>query len=149
MSEKMSLKDTIVPKSDQLNYDDTLSGPITVKIKTLKAGDEKQPVVIHTETTKPYKPCKSMRRVLIAAWGDKGKDWIGKSMVLYGDPSVKYGGVEVGGIRISHVSEIDEPLILKLTITRGTRAKYTVKPLGGELSEGVDERPYVNDELPM
>jgi len=128
-SSKMSLRDTIAPKSDQLNYDDLIAGPITVAITNLKAGDEQQPVIVETDTTRPYKPCKSMRRVLIAAWGDKGKDWIGKSITLYGEPSVRFGGVEVGGIRISHVSGIDKPLTLKLTTTRSKRADYTVQPL--------------------
>jgi len=125
----MSLRDTIAPKSDQLNYDDLIGGPITVKITTLRAGDEQQPVIVETETTRPYKPCKSMRRVLISAWGDKGKDWIGQSMTLYGDPSVRFGGVEVGGIRISHLSGISEPLTVKLTTTRSKRADYTVLPI--------------------
>jgi hypothetical protein len=78
---------------------------------------------------RPFKPCKSMRRVLIAAWGDKGRDWMGKSMTLYGDNGVRFGGVEVGGIRISHVSGISEPLTLKLTTTRSKRSEYTVQPL--------------------
>jgi len=130
MSEqKMSLRDTIKPKSDQLNYDDVASQTLTVKVVTLKAGDEQQPVVIETDTTLPYKPCKSMRRVLIAAWGDKGKDWIGESMTLYGEPTVKFGGVEVGGIRISHLTGIDKPLVIKLTTTRSKRADFTVQPL--------------------
>jgi hypothetical protein len=79
---------------------------------------------------RPFKPCKSMRRVLIAAWGDKGKDWIGQSMTLYGESAVKFGGIEVGGIRISHVSGITEPMTLKLTTTRSQRSDYTVRPIG-------------------
>ena len=126
---KMSLRDTIEPKSDQLNYDDVASGPITVKVVGLAAGSDEQPVIIKLETHRDFKPCKSMRRVLIAAWGDKGKEWIGKSMTLYGDPTVKFGGVEVGGIRVSHVSGIDAPLTIKLTTTRSKRADYTVKPI--------------------
>jgi hypothetical protein len=127
----MNLRDTIIPKSDQLNYDDVLTGPITITIKTLKAGNDQQPVVIvpEDENVRDYKPCKSMRRVLIAIWGDKGKDWIGQRMTIYGDPTVKYGGVEVGGLRISHMTGMDAPVTLKLTATRGKRADYTVQPL--------------------
>ena len=129
---KMSLRDTIIPKSDQLNYDDLIGGPINVKVVGLRAGNAEQPVSVALETHRDFKPCKSMRRVLIAAWGDKGKDWIGKRMTLYGDPSVRYGGVEVGGIRISHVSGISEPLKIKLTVTRGKRAEYIVLPMETE-----------------
>ena len=126
----MSLRDTIKPKSDQLNYDDVACGPITVTVKTLQAGDDQQPVCVVLEGDhQPYKPCKSMRRVLIAAWGDKGRDWIGKSMTLYGDPDVKFGGVSVGGIRISHLSGIDGAMTLKLTTTRSKRADFTVQPI--------------------
>ena len=62
----------IIPKSDQLNADDLLAGPITIKITgvTVKGGQE-QPVSIHYEGDdgKPYKSCKSMNRVLVSAWG--------------------------------------------------------------------------------
>jgi hypothetical protein len=74
-----------------------------------------------------------MRRVLIAAWGDKGKEWVGQRMTLYGDSEVKFGGVAVGGIRISHVSGIAERLTLKLTTTRSKRADYIVEPLPEEV----------------
>ena len=132
---KPSLRDTIEPKSDQLNYDDVTVGPITVRVVKLSAGSPEQPVIVHVvdaETgaeMRPYKPCKSMRRVLVATWGDKGKDWIGQSMTLFGDPSVKWAGVEIGGIRISHVSGIEKPMKLKLTTSKGKRSDYTVAPL--------------------
>jgi len=127
-----TLLDTIKPNSDQLNADDLIAGPITVKVESMKRGpSDQQPVEIVVDGGfMPYRPCKSMRRVLIAAWGELGKDWIGKSMTLYLDRSVKYGGQAVGGIRISHVSGIDAPLDLMLTVTRGKRVKYQVKPLG-------------------
>lgn len=126
----MSLRDTIAPKSDQLNYDDFLDGAHTYTVAGLKAGEKEQPVIIALEEhNRPFKPCKSMRRVLIHVWGDKGKDWIGQRFTLYGDPSVKFGGVQVGGIRISHMSGIEAPVTLKLTTTKAKRADYTVKPL--------------------
>jgi hypothetical protein len=50
-------------------------------------------------------------------------------MTLYGDPSVKFGGNVVGGIKISHLSHIDKPLNLALTETRGKKAKHTIQPL--------------------
>ena len=134
MSDKMSLRDTVEPKSDQLNYDDLVAGPITVKVTGLKAGSAEQPVIVEVadeagRKLRDFKPCKTMRRVLIAAWGDKGKDWLGKRATLVGDPSVKFGGVEVGGIRISHVSGIDKLLKLKLTTTRSKRADVVIHPL--------------------
>ena len=126
-----SLKSTIEPKSDQLNYDDLLTGPITVTVVSVKRSkSSEQPIDIHIDGHRPYRPCKSMRRILISAWGDKGAEWIGKSMTLYGDPTVKFGGVSVGGIRISHLSDIDSPEInFMLTTSRSRRSGYTVKRL--------------------
>jgi hypothetical protein len=127
---KMTLRDTIEPKSDQLNYDDVATTAITDKVVGGKIVDNKeQPVVVMLEKHRDYKPCKSMRRVLIAAWGLNGKDWKGKSLTLIGDPDVKWGGVAVGGIRISHVSGIDKPLTVKMTVARGKRIDYVVQPL--------------------
>lgn len=130
MSSIESLKDTIVPKSDQLNADDLITGPITVQVKAVTRGTQDQPVSIAISGGyQPYKPCKSMRRVLIALWGDNGLAWVGRWMTLYCDQSVRFGGVQVGGIRISHVSDIKSPIVLMLTTTRSKRAEYHVQPL--------------------
>ena len=131
----MCLRDTIVPKSDQLNYDDVMSKPITVTVTGLAAGSAEQPVVVKVADAatgtqlRDYKPCKSMRRVLIALWGDQGKMWKGQSMTLAGDPDVSFGGVKVGGIRVSAVTGIDKPVTLMLTTTRSKRSAYVVNPL--------------------
>ena len=126
---KMTLRDTVIPKSDQLNYDDLIAGPTTVTVKGLAMGDGEQPVIVKIEGQRDFKPCKSMRRVLIACWGDQGRDWIGKSMTLYGDPRVMWGGVAIGGIRISHVSGIDKPVNVMLSVSRGKREAITIKPI--------------------
>lgn len=130
MSDVTSLRDTVVPKSDQLNADTLLAGPITVTVTDVRRGTADQPIDIHiTDGHQPWKPCKSMRRALISAWGDNGKDWIGKSMTLYCDPSVKFGGVAVGGIRVSHMSDLQSDLSLSLTSTRGKRTPHLIKKL--------------------
>ena len=129
MNDTDTLRDTIIPKSDQLNYDDLIAGPLTVRITAVKRGTAEQPVVIEIEGHQPYRPCKGMRRVLIAAWGEKGSVWVGRSMKLFGEPSVKYGGVAVGGIQISHLSDITAAVTIKLTVSRGKRIDYTIQPL--------------------
>jgi hypothetical protein len=123
-----SLAHTIAPKSDQANADDLIASPITVKLLAVKQGDKESPVWIITSgfDGRPWKPCKSMRRVLIAAWGEYGSQWVGKSVTLFCDPEVMYGGVKVGGIRISHMSDIKADMVLSLTATRGKRKPYTV-----------------------
>lgn len=123
------LSDTIKPKSDQLNADDLLTGPITVTIAGVSRGSKDQPINIDIEGMLPFRPCKSMRRVMVYAWGENGTSWVGKSMTLFNDQRVKFGGVALGGIRISHMSHITGDLNMMLTTTRSKRAQYTVKPL--------------------
>lgn len=126
------MRQVIIPKSDQLNADDLIAGPMTVKITgvSIKGGTE-QLIAISFEgdNGKPYKACKSMCRVLVLAWGADSKKYAGRSMTLYCDPTVKWGGMAVGGIRISHMSDIPESLTMALTATRGNKKPYTVKPL--------------------
>lgn len=121
---------SIEPKSDQLNADDLIAGPIDVQVVEAKKGDKDQPICIVLDgDLRPYKPCKSMRRLLVALWGDTPADWIGKRMRLYCDPGVQWAGVKVGGIRISHVSGIQSRTSIMLTVTRGKRTEYVVEPM--------------------
>jgi len=127
----MDLSASIVPKSDQLNADDLISGPVTVTIAKVSAGSAEQPVDVHlTEFPgRAFRPSKSMRRVMVAAWGVEASAYTGRRMTLYRDPTIRFGGMEVGGIRISHLSHIDKSFTLALTVTRGKRAPYVVDPL--------------------
>ncbi|MDQ5860688.1 MAG: hypothetical protein M3536_00295, partial [Actinomycetota bacterium] len=78
---------------------------------------------------RPWRPSKSMRRVLVAAWGSDSNNYIGRRMTLFGDPSVKWGGIAIGGIRLSHVSHITKPLTIALTESKGKRKPFSVDPL--------------------
>ncbi len=120
-----------VAKSDQLNADDLIGGAITVNITGIRlSGNSEQPLIIDIDGGhRPYKPCKSMSRLLIFCWGKDGNAWVGRKMTLYRDPSVKWAGQEVGGIRISHLSNIEKQMSVALTVTRGKRKPYTVEPL--------------------
>lgn len=126
------LRSTIVPKSDQLNADDLIGGDKTITItKVSLLGESDQPVAIHFEGDggKPYKPCKSMRRVMVNVWGHDGAKYAGRSMRLFLDQDVKFGGAKVGGIRISHMSNMDKEMTMALTAAKASRKPYTVKPL--------------------
>lgn len=126
-----NLAKTIEPKSDQLNADDLLAGPITITVAgVVESGAADQPIDIRIDGMRPYRPCKSMRRVLIACWGSNGKAWVGRSMTLYNDPKVRFGGADVGGIRISHLSDLDAPeKRLLLTTAKSKRSEYKVSLL--------------------
>jgi hypothetical protein len=131
MHDVTRLKSTIIPKSDQLNAEQLLTGPLTVQVTGVKIGSEDQPVIINyaNDNGRPYKPCKTMRKVLVFAWGEDGTKWAGHRLTLYQDPSVRFGGENVGGVRISHMSGISGELKLSLTATKGKKAITAVKPL--------------------
>ena len=131
---KVDLKKTVIPKSDQLNADDLIE-PKTICIRDVKAGsDETQPVNIYYygDNNKPYKPCKTVRRILIQLWGSEGTEFINRKLTLYRDDSVKWGGVEVGGIRVSHASHINEPKKVLVTMAKNSRRPVTIYPLIGK-----------------
>lgn len=126
---------TIAPRSDQMNADDLIGRSMTVKVtKVALMAEADQPIAIYFEGDggKPFKPCKSIRRVLVTVWGSDGAAYVGRRMTLYRDDKVQFGGMAVGGIRVSHMSHIDAPVTLALTATRATRKPYTVKPLPPE-----------------
>lgn len=135
---------SVEPKSNQLNADDLLTGPITVTIESVKRGDKDQPIVVEIAGHRPYKPCKTMRRVLIAVFSDDPKNWVGQQMTLYCDPDVMWAGVRVGGIRISHLSGLSEPKTFLITQTRGKKAEVTIRPVV-QISKA--DRAYIDDAL--
>lgn len=128
----MDLSKTIIPKSDQLNADDLISGSKTIKIREVKAGaDETQPVNIYFygDNNKPYKPCKSMRRVLVQLWGADGLQYLGRRITLFRDDTVKWAGIEIGGIRISHASHLPAATRVLVTTAKNKRTPVTIEVL--------------------
>jgi hypothetical protein len=127
----MDITETLAPKSDQLNAEDLLTGPRTVTVEKVTKGSVEQPVDIHLVEFpgRPFKPSKTVRRLLVAAWGAEASAYAGRQMTLYRDAAVKFGGMDVGGIRVSHLSHIDKPLTLALTETRGKRRAHRIDPL--------------------
>ncbi|GAA1881715.1 hypothetical protein [Williamsia serinedens] len=120
------------PRSDQINADDLMSGPKVVTIDDVRRGSSEQPIEIVTREfgpDRPYRPGKSMIRVLITAWGKEASTYKGRRLMLYRDPDITFGREKVGGIRISAMSHLDKKLVLALTVTRGKRAPYVVEPL--------------------
>lgn len=127
----MDVADTIIPRSDQINAEDLIAGNMTVTITAASRGNSEQPVNLSLAEipNRVYRPGKSMLRVMSAAWGTETDAWIGQRLTLFCDPSVKWGGTEVGGVRIAAMSGITAPLKLALTVTRGTKKPFVVQPL--------------------
>jgi len=140
------MTETTSPKSDQINADDLIGGPRTIRVSRVAinpGGEQPVDVFFDGDGGKPYRPCKSMRRVMVAVWGADATQYVGCSMTLYRDPSVTWGGMEVGGIRISHMSHMDTPLVLALTATKKARKPYRVEPL----AEAADRGKQLADSL--
>ncbi len=136
-----NLSDTVKTKSDQLNADDLIAGPVDVLITGIRRGSADQPIIIDIAGHMPFKPCKTVRRILIKGWGDNGHEWVGKSMKLYNDPSVKWAGVAIGGIRVSHMSDI-QPFDAVLNASAKHKMKHSIQLLVPE-----DFTPVINDYL--
>jgi hypothetical protein len=125
------MSEVIMAKSDQINAVDLTGAPRTIKIRAINVqpGTE-QPVTIQIEGDKKYfRPCKSMSRVLVRAWGPDSAKYVGKSLRIYNDPDVLWAGMKVGGIRISHMSDIDGEFTMALAENKKNRKPFTVKPM--------------------
>jgi hypothetical protein len=131
MSNILDLRPTIAPKSDQLNADQLIGGPMTITVTRVSATSGDQPVTVHYDGDKgkPYKPCLTMRKVLVLAWGHDGNKWPGRSMRVYNDPDVRFGKDTVGGVRISHLSHIAAKIKCTLAVTKGKKALYEIDRL--------------------
>ena len=126
----MDLTESIAPRSDQVNADDLIAGPITYTIREVRQGAAESPFdFMLVETERAYRPSKTMRRVIVAAWGPEASNYAGRRLTLYREPTIKFGGQTVGGIRISHMSHIDKRVEVLAQVTRGKREKFTVDPL--------------------
>lgn len=138
----MDITDTLVAKSDQLNAAD-LPVPITAQIERVSRGSADQPVDVWLRGhPHPWRPCKGMRRILVAAWGPDASTYAGRWVRLYCDPTVEWGGMAVGGIRIEALSHMAGPMVRPLRERRNAVRQYRVEPLpvptGRQSSPGAD-----------
>lgn len=124
----------IAPRSDQLNAEDLLPGPKTIKITSVdvRVGSKEQPVTVHYEgeNGKPFKPCKTVCKIMARVWdSEESKTYVGKSMTLFRDPKVRFGADETGGIRVSHMSHIEKVAKVTLLKTKGKYDTHAIAPL--------------------
>jgi hypothetical protein len=128
----MDLSQSIEARSDQINADDLIAGPVTYTVREVVAGKAEAPFdFLLTETERAYRPSLTMRRVIVAAWGPDTKAYTGRRLTLYREPSITFGRDVVGGIRISHMSDLPngKPVEIQAQVKRGKREKFVVQPL--------------------
>lgn len=144
MSVDVDIRAATKPKSDQLNYETFLTGSQTFTVSKVTPGDRDHPVFIHMNEcpATPYKPSKGMLKCIAQpdGWGDKSSQWVGKSITLYGDPTVIYGGVEVGGIKVAALSDINGDYETLISARRGVRKPHLIKKI---VIQMYDEQKFV------
>lgn len=139
------MKITAEPRSDQWNADDFVGGPRTFTIAGVKAGaaEQKYDIALVEGEGRVWRPPLTVLRLLIEAWGNEAAVWVGRRVTLYRDSSVRFGSDAVGGIRVSHMSDLPggKPFSPKITISRGRRATVTVEPL----TDAADREPSAEE----
>lgn len=133
----IDLSGTVQSKSDQLNADDLIGGPINIQVESIQVNlaDQQQPVKIfyYGCNGKPFKPCLTVRKILNALWGSNGENYINKWMTLYVDPTVSFGKQRnIGGIRVSGLSHIQSNATLMLTVSRGKKQEFKISKINLE-----------------
>lgn len=138
----------IAPKSQQLdNIELRGKGP---QIFTITGVDVRetldQPLIVHlAEFPRPWKPGKTMGRVLAQCWGLDSDDWIGKRVELFADESIKFGNDTPGGTRISRLSDIDGPKAAAILLGQGKPGLYKVEPLPDEPQPAAPPEPTAEE----
>lgn len=145
------ISDLIVAKSDQLNNVDLEGHPVIITVTgwRRKAAGQDQPLSIYFScedprldgAKKPWKPCKTMIRLLHRGWGYDPDRWIGRRIRLFRDTSVTFGNLATGGIRVDAMSDIDPNVGFTFPVKRGQFAEIKVKPLREERENRLLERP--------
>lgn len=129
----MDLTESIAPKSDQMDAVDLIAGARTFTITEVRKGPSaEQPFsFVLAEFPRPYRPNKTMRRIIVKAWNSDADYYAGKRFTLYHEPSVRWAGEEVGGIRISHMSDLpgNKPLKISLLVSNKKIETFTIQPL--------------------
>lgn len=127
------MKITAEPRSDQWNADDFIAGPRTFTIAGVKVGvaEQKYDIELVEGQDRAWRPPLTVLRLLVAAWGDEAATWVGRRVTLYRDESIRFGPDVLGGIRVSHMSDLPDgkPFSVKVATSRGKRGMIRVDPL--------------------
>lgn len=130
----MDITQALAPQSDQIDAVELVE-PRTFTIDTgsrLGKRDGKTVAEIRlVEVDRVWRPSKGMLDVLAACWGTKADQWVGRRVTVYNDPDVMFGKEKVGGVRISHLSDIDAARDIQIrgAGATGRKRSWHVEPL--------------------
>jgi len=139
---------SVKANSEQINGDDLIAGTITGRIVRVTKGTTEQPVFVYLDTVqgKSFRPCKSERRIMIEMWGEDPSAWKGQAVRLHRDPSAKWEGKPVGGVRIE-AATIARPLVTSSTVSRGKKQARTIGVLQVQEAKKPPTAQAVADKL--
>ena len=158
----------IAAKSDQINAADLAGGQsLIITVRSVRPGPDavQQPWEIVSDHPTVYRPCKTMRRVIIGCWGgvvqrphptEPGKfvdeldwsSWVGKRIELHTDPTVRFGTDVTGGIRIRALSGLRQAWSQSLPVSRGKVVKFVVGVLPDVAQQPAKPATVAPTELP-
>lgn len=146
------MKITAEPRSDQINADDLIGGPATYTIKAIHPGkaEQKYDIELAEIEGRAWRPPKTVRAILIEAWGDDAANWIGQRVTLFRDESVKFGGQIDPGIRVSHATGLpgNKPFTTSpILVSRGKRRRFTIQPLADNPTPSPDLHDQITKAL--
>lgn len=99
-------------ESDVIRFVDIPPGDHIVQIKEVKKGrvtgsggkSNGKAMIYLVGKDKPIAAGAAICAVIEQLYGKSPKKWAGKMITIYGDPTVKYGGAAVGGVRVRPVA---------------------------------------------
>ena len=125
--------DALAPTSDQLDAIE-LVNPRTFTIDTGSAlGKRDGKTVAEIRLVgfdRVWRPSKGMLDLLADCWSTDAKTWVGRRVTVYNDREVMFGREKTGGVRISHLSDIDKARDVSIRANgAGKRRMWHVEPL--------------------
>jgi len=153
-SEITDLAQLTVPDSEQLNADDLIGGARIFTISRISRGrpgkakgSQPMNIALVEFVRGPWRPCLTMRRVLMELWGPRPTEWAdGARVELYRDASVTFGDDLVGGFRIARMSHLAEAEHLVIVTTaRGRRTTYRIGRLAAQSRPTADLATVLTD----
>ena len=105
-----------------------------VRIGSVRLDDEKKKkevdkaVIYFKEIDRGWVFSKTSGHCLAKMFGEDDDAWIGKRVTLFADPDVKFGGDQVGGIRVSGSPDISQPMTIRIKFPKKKAIEVTLTP---------------------
>jgi hypothetical protein len=119
------------------------------KVGNVRMDDEKKkkevdkPVIWFKEIDRGFVYNKTAGHSLAAMFGKDDNTWIGKRVTLYADPEVRFGGEQVGGIRIAGSPDIKEEVKVRIKFPKKKPFEVTLTPTAPQQQNQKEAAPVL------